>query len=975
MLPREIKVGDKVRLGSEIGEVIKIEDHGQAKEYRVYFERSGPRTFFSPPTHLEKISDPLTKLKNLEFDPEYKFDLLTRATQLSLAFEYDHLLSLSNSRTNLEPYQVECVHKVINSFQQRFLIADDVGLGKTVEAGMILKELEARNRARRVLIVSPASLTRQWQRELREKFDEQFWIYNSEKIKELKKSLPKDMNIWEYENRVITSIDFAKQKHVLPELERARWDLIIFDEAHKLSVDPDGSQTERYKLAKVLADKTENILLLSATPHKGDRMAFWKLIQLLDPYLFKDMGHITPEKLNTVMVRRGKDRLINEDGSKVFKPRNVVPVPITFTKEEMDLYRAVTDYVREEYNLAKGMGNKAYGFAMVILQKRMVSSFYALKKSLQNRLNNLKNPPQEQITEDDLRRYQEFLKDPDALEDYEREMLEGKFATLAVPLDPEGREIEIKKLEQLIGLAERIRTDSKALTLKTFVDKLFKERPEEKLLIFTEYRDTLEYLRDHVLSDYKDRITEIHGEVPMNVRQEREKLFKDHMNIMLATDAAGEGINLQFCHIMFNYELPWNPNRLDQRIGRLHRYGQKREVYVHNLLVKDTREGDIFLLLQDKVTQIEKDLGGKLSEVLGNLTEGLRLEDLIMNALAEDTPIEITERDLLRALEERKQMVLQAEGLLLKLHKFDLGGALKIIKRSEEIAFSNKDVEAFVRAFFDTHGGKIEPTRYKEQYRLFPPIEVQVEKLVPPKLERATFSKEIAKKFPTDECDFIAFGHPLLEQIIRYCKDRDGYFGGAASVKVVSPAAGITKPGILFNFKLGYVDGEGKTITENLVPIFVALDGQADAELGKRAPLLNRLHDEPSSESIDTGKLKLLAEKADSLYDTALQVARGFAETYLKEAQRQREREVMIRLEDAERHFTPRIQKEEQNIRDYRSRLIMGEDMKVAIASAQKRIEDYKEEWAKRKKQLELKRVVYVQGPELLNCAIILLET
>jgi superfamily II DNA or RNA helicase len=966
----QIAVGDKVRVGAEIGEVTRVEDHGPAKEYRVYFEKSGLRTFFSPPTVLEKIKDPLTKLKNLEFDPPYKFDLLTRATQLSLAFEYDHLLSLSNSRTNLEPYQVECVHKVINSFQQRFLIADDVGLGKTIEAAMILKELAARDRAKRVLIIAPASLTIQWRRELREKFDEHFWIYNSEMIRELKKTIPKDMNVWDYENKIITSVDFAKQEHVLAALERTRWDLIIFDEAHKLSVDPDGTQTQRYKLAKTLWDKTESILLLSATPHKGDRMAFWRLIQLLDPYLFKDKDHIEPEKLNTVMVRRGKDRLINEDGSKVFRPRYVQSVPVTFTEEEMALYRAVTDYVREEYNLARGMQNKAYGFAMVILQKRMVSSIYALKKSLQNRLYNFKNLKQETLSEDELKKYEDFLRDPDSLEDSEREVLERKLESSAIPLDPKGREIEIKKLEQLINLAERIKTDSKAAALRRFVDKLFKNSPEEKLLIFTEYRDTLDYLRDKILADYKDKLTEIHGEVPMEVRQEREKLFKNDLKIMLATDAAGEGINLQFCHIMVNYELPWNPNRLDQRIGRLHRYGQKKDVHVHNLLVRDTREGEIFIRLQEKVTQIEKDLGGRLSEVLGNLTEDIKLEDLIVNALAENTPIEVTERDLIRALEERKQMVLQTEGLLLKLHKFDLGGALKIIKKSSEIAFSNRDIELFVRVFFATHEGRIEPTRYKDQYRLFPPLAVQVPKLVPARIERATFDKEIAKKIPADECDFIAFGHPLLEQIIYFCKDRDGQFGGGTTCKSVPSDTGITKPGILFNFKLSYLDGEGRTITENLMPVFVSCDGQTDVELAKRIPLLVDYQDRRIP--IDT--LRTLAEKANALHAMALQVTRQLAETYVKKVQEQRDREVAIRLEDATRYFTPRIRQEEQNIQDYKSRLFLGEDMKVAIASAQKRLEEYREEWEKRKQELELKRTVFVQGPDLLNCAIIIPE-
>lgn len=970
---QNIKVGDKVRLGSEIGEVIKIDQYDKTICYRIAFEEGAPRSFFSPPTEIEQISDPLTRLKNWDFDPPFKFDLLTRAIQLSLAFEYDHLLSLSNSRTNLEPYQVECVYKVVNGFQQRFLIADDVGLGKTVESGMILKELEARDRAKRVLIVTPASLTDQWRIEMREKFDEYFWIYDSSKIEELKQSIPKDMNVWDYENRIITSIDYIKQNHILNALDRCEWDLVIIDEAHKLSITSHQGnkieKTQRYRVGELLANKTENLLLLSATPHKGDRYAFWGIIRLLDPYIFKDSSHIEPKKLNNIMVRRGKDKILREDGSPVFKGREVKSIPVEFKNTELELYHAVTDYVREEYNLAKKLQKRAVGFAMVILQKRMVSSIAAIKCSLIRRRNNLKKGIYEEITDKEREIYEEFLKDPDRLSDYEKEKLEKKLETSVI--NPASTELEIEKIDELIELAEGIETDSKAIALKKFVDGILSKNPEEKILIFTEYRDTLNYLRDMVLKEYSEKILEIHGEVPMPIRKEREKLFKEsNTNIMLATDAAGEGINLQFCHIMVNYELPWNPNRIDQRIGRLHRYGQKRDVKARNLLVKNTREGQIFLRLQEKINLIEKDLGKSISEVLGTLMEGVNLEKLIMDSLTEDKKAEVKEEDIERAIEDRRKMLKKTESLLLSLHKFDLESALKLINKSKKISFSNKDIEDFVRGFFQTHGGKIEPTRFKNQYRIIPPETIISDKLVPRKIERATFDKNIAKKFSTDECQLIAFGHPLLDQIIKYCENRDAHFGGGTTIKVIKNGNGRNN-GILFNYKLSFIDADGKIIKEDLMPIFIDINKKFMQDISDEIPLqLN----EKKLEDNNLSLIENLTKKADELHEVALKHSIKASEKSLSLVKDKITKEVKIKLKDAHKYFKPRIKTEEERIKEYKKKLAKGRDMEIAIRGGKKRKEQLEEEYKNRIDYLKMKEKIYSQGPELLNVALVIFE-
>lgn len=964
-----ISVGDKARIGDRVGEIIKIEKLGDAVLYKIAFPEGAPQSFFSPPTEIEKVDSPLERLENLDFDPAYKFDLLTRANQLSLAFEYDQLLSLSNSRTNMEPYQVECVSKIINALRQRFLIADDVGLGKTIEAGMILKELTARGRANRVLMITPASLTPQWKREMKEKFDMNFWIYDSAKVRDVRRNISRHANPWNYNDRIITSIDYVKQDQIRSTLGRTEWNLIIFDEAHKLSK-TEQKETLRYKLGNDLSDKTDSLLFLTATPHDGNEFRFYHLISLLDPYMFSDPSSLNPKKLNEIMIRRGKSRLTDENGRPVFKDRKVKTLPVEFTEKEMGLYNAVTEYVRNEYNMADREGKNTVAFAMVILQKRMVSSIAAIRESLKRRLAHLAlgkaDEGGEGVAREEVLLYKEFLEDPDSLSDYEREVIERKLEKVSRAETSEAREIEKRKLKDLIGLAEDVKEDSKARELKKFVDGILEKNPDEKLLIFTEYRDTLDYLRDIVLKNYSDegKITEIHGGVPVELRRKREKLFKGgDVNIMLATDAAGEGINLQFCHIMVNYELPWNPNRIDQRIGRLHRYGQVRDVKVHNLLVENTREGQIFLKLQEKIDTIEKHLGGRISDVLGKVVRNLKLEDIILDSLSEDKDIEATERSLEDAIEERKRMVEKAEGFLMDLRTFDLEGALKVIKRSDEITFSNRDIENFVRAFFDKYGGKIERTKYNKQYRIHPPDVVQERNKVPRKIERATFDKEIAKKYDPDECEFIAFGHPLLDRIIDYCTARDSHFGGGATTKRLDKQEA---RGVLFNYKVTYRDASGGTISERIVPILANENGAKEWDLDKILFQGKELEDRDLNKDVEK-----LAKNSVVLQTEAENLVKRISEEKLKEVEGTRKKRIDIKIEEARKYFEPKIERERGRIKMYKSRMKEGEDMTIAIRGAEKKKEDLIKEFEDRIKYLDSRKKVYVESPELLNCALL----
>jgi len=961
----DIKIGDKVRVGDRIGDAIRIDQKGNLTIIKVAFEEGPVKDFVSPPTKIKKIPSPIEQILNKKFDPPIIFDLHYEAIRLSLAYAYDHLLSLSFTRTNLEPYQVEAVYKALNTYKHRILLADDVGLGKTIETGMMLKELFLRGFANRVLIIVPAPLRYQWQRELRERFDENFIIYDSFYVDALKSSLPKDANVWEANSKIITSLDFAKREEVLVELERVLWDVIVFDEAHKLTVSKYGNKVERslrFKLAYSLYDKTESILLLTATPHKGDTFAFYGLLTLIDPYIFEDESKIASEKLNKIMIRRGKDGIVDAEGKPVFRPREVVTIPISYDEKEKELYAAVTAYVQEFYNLAKSQKNRTVGFAMVLLQKRMVSSIAAIRSSLKNRLTNLMKG-YVPFSKEEESRLRDYLEDPDSMDDWEKERFERRIEVFTLPSTPGGLKKEIAILKTLVKISEDITIDSKGDALIKFLKGILEKDQKEKILIFTEYVDTLNYIVS-ILQEHGYNPLIIHGEMDMVARRETEMLFHTPaFNLMVATDAAGEGINLQFCHIMVNYDLPWNPTRIDQRIGRLHRYGQKRDVKVHNLFVTDTREGQILARLMQKISIIEKQLGGKISEIVGFVLEGVNIQDLIIRALAENRPAEATAKSIEKAIKERRKAFETIEKtFLMDLKRFDLEETLKVIEKSRKKSASEEEVERFVRAFFLLSGGKWEPTKRKFVYRLYPPKEILREG-VKEKYEAVAFSKDTAKELG-EEVQFIAFGHPLLESIIDYCRDKAYRFGGRATVKYSDKFG---NNGILYNFLLGFDDATGKVINEDIIPIYVTLDGIVCFPSSRIIADLNIERSEEYPQRIEE-----FIEKNRDLYDKAYESALKKAKDSCSRVQKRKTHEINIKREDAKKFFNKRINEEEEKVKSYKLRQSLGEDMAIAIRSSEKKIEDLKYELKKALDRFEEEELVIERNPELVSVALII---
>lgn len=976
-----VRSGDLVKVEGfhDYAKVISMDPLGDNYKIDLFFpEEKTTHTVIYPLTKVEKIFTPMEKIEKGEFDPSWKFNLFTDAMRFSLAHKYDPFFSLSVTRIDVLPHQIEAVYKIIDSYDQRFLLADDTGLGKTIMAGMVIKELEARSRADRVLIVTPSPLQDQWKREMFEAFDEQFWQYSSEFVRNLMNSLPPSENPWEKYDKIITSIDYAKREEIVAQLERTKWDLVIFDEAHNLSAYRYGSdvkRSERYKLADMLKDRTDGLLLLTATPHKGDSYAFYALLSLLDPYMFSDENSIEREKLRKVMIRRLKEDVSHFDGTALFLPREVETIAVDFSPLEQRLYDAVTDYVHKWYDIAKKTGNRNVGFAMVILQKRMVSSIAAITQSLKNRKEKIENilkrgeKATEMLSEKEslLKRYLEdpdSLDDPDSFTDDERERIEKILEAITAAKSPEELKMEINRLEELINLAESITIDSKANKLVAFVEGVLSKKPEEKVLIFTEYRDTHEYLRDIFEKKGYDPAV-IHGGLALQKRRDNEDKFKNpKTNLMIATDAAREGYNLQFCHIMINYELPWNPNRIEQRMGRLHRYKQENKVQVFNLLVSNTREGEIFERLMEKLELIRAEMGERIFDVLGILLSNTPLQDMIMKAIAEGDATEAYKIMDTNIEENKKTIFEKIEKQSLIRDSLNLAPLIEQMGLSKEKSIDEKDIERFIGFFFDKLGGKTKRSK-DGVYSLDVPKIIVDDENVKARYPNVTFSREIAKDMGKYGVDFVAFGHPLMDRMINACKEPT--FGGKVTVKL-DPSG---RSGAIFTYHMKIMDGTGKNIDEQLCTFFVNTNDKNITEVDSK--LIWDFEDTSGNFEGKTMEfINNVAEMIDDLQKRTENEATKRIESFLNKVRERRNHEINIKRADVELYFSKRIKVSNNRIKEYEARSTLGEDMTIAIRADERRLKDYEEKLNSIKNNLEKESNTMPEAPELLSIAIIL---
>lgn len=618
--------------------------------------------------------------------------------------------ALTSARIDLLPHQVVLTHRIATASPRRFLIADEVGLGKTIETALILRELASRGELNRALMVVPAGLVNNWHRELNEVFNLDFEVFGSEGDITDRKT-----NAFAKHDRLIASIDTLKRPARIKRLlDAPRWDLVVFDEAHHVTAHRIGGKvrkTENYKLGEALKGHARDLLLLSATPHQGNHFQFWMLIQLLNPTLFSSPEDMLENRhrLNTVMFRRTKADACKPDGEPLFARRWVHTESFLMSEEERGFYEKLREYLEDGFDLAKRKGNqgRALGFLMAIFQKIAASSFAAVRRTLKRRmlmltLHEALLRDRELDIEGRERLYDEARelihiewglgRDPISRSEVDRVMADLKHRLakkldeddLEMASDPYGSEFVSSHLEDLASAAidlhlpeERLRIadllssfpvqrETKAQKLIDGLGVLWRQNPNEKIVIFATYLGTVDLIAKEIEAVYPGQGVAVlrGGDHGAKVAAERRFKQKDGPRVLVCTAAGREGINLQFARILFNFDLPWNPMDMEQRIGRIHRYGQNHTAQVYNLVLSDTIEGRIFLLLDDKLTEIARTLGkvddqGNVAEdlrsqILGQLSERLNYDRLYQEALG-DPELKRTAVELEAALSNARE--------------------------------------------------------------------------------------------------------------------------------------------------------------------------------------------------------------------------------------------------------------------------------------------------------------------------------
>lgn len=618
--------------------------------------------------------------------------------------------ALTSAKIDLLPHQVVLTHRVATASPRRYLIADEVGLGKTIETALILRELASRGELERALMVVPAGLVNNWHRELNEVFNLSFEVFGSEGDITDRKT-----NAFAKHDRLIASIDTLKRAARIKRLIAApRWDLVVFDEAHHLTAYRSGGKvrkTENYKLAEALKDHSRDLILLSATPHQGNHFQFWMLVQLLNPTLFGSPEEMVENRhrLNTVMFRRTKADACQPDGSPLFARRWVHTESFVMNDAERLFYEKLREYLEDGFDLARRQGNqgRALGFLMAIFQKIAASSFWAVRRTLKRRLlmltlheahlrdKELDIEGRERLTDEARELIHEefgYMRDSIGRSEVERVLADLKYKLvkklddeeLEMAADPYGTEYSATHAEDIASSVvnlhlpeERLRIcdllrifpaqrETKAQKLLDGLGTLWRQNPQEKIVIFATYLGTVELIAREIDEAFPGQGVVVlrGGDHGAKVAAERRFKQKDGPRVLVCTAAGREGINLQFARILFNFDLPWNPMDMEQRIGRIHRYGQRDTAQVYNLVLSDTIEGRIFLLLDEKLTEIARTVGkvddkGNVAEdlraqILGQLSERLNYDRLYQEALS-DPELKRTQVELEAALSNSRE--------------------------------------------------------------------------------------------------------------------------------------------------------------------------------------------------------------------------------------------------------------------------------------------------------------------------------
>lgn len=815
----DIKKDAQVRgiQGEEVVRVVQVEPVGE-QALTVYYKDSQGRLSEQMLFRQDEARLELAQVgRPWAFDASgADFKLALEAFRISQAALFDPMMAVHTSNVDPLPHQISAVYESMLPRQPlRFVLADDPGAGKTIMAGLLIRELLMRADAKRVLVVSPGGLTEQWQDELLEKFGVQFEIFSREKQEQCASG-----NYFDEANLLICRLDqLSRNENFQDKLKNTEWDLIIVDEAHKLSANYFGNKvnkTKRFQLGELLGSITRHFLLMTATPHNGKEEDFQIWLSLLDGDRFYGKVRDGTRKVDVsdMMRRMVKEELLKFDGTKLFPERLAYTANYELSDAEAALYEQVTDYVRNEMNRADNLDGKrkgTVGFALTQLQRRLASSPEAIYQSLKRRRKRLEDRLHEMKlvarghavpksgnndVAETLGEYQvsKKLDLPENLDEMDEELSAEEYELYAEQVVDQATAAEtIPELEAEILILKDL--EYQAMTVvQSGNDKkweelshLLQDRPEmytsggnrRKLIIFTEHKDTLNYLVQRIggLLGNAEAVLTIHGGTSRDNRRKAQEEFRNNRDVLVlvATDAAGEGVNLQNANLMVNYDLPWNPNRLEQRFGRIHRIGQTEVCHLWNLVANETREGDVFQKLFDKLEVEKKALGGKVFDILGEAFENQSLKELLVEAIRYGESPEVKAR-LNQVIEgaldtEHLKDILKRNALVEQHMSLD---ELYAVKEEMDKAEARKLQPYFIRSFFteafDSQNGEMRPREagrfevrhvpaaIRERDRIIGTTRTPVLK----KYERICFEKQMIRLTGKPMADLIHPNHPLM---------------------------------------------------------------------------------------------------------------------------------------------------------------------------------------------------------------------
>ena len=961
------------------------------------------------------------KLPSLEIVSDYRpfsfdgdgsdFRLAAEAYRISLAHLFDPLLAVSTSLIIPLPHQISAVYEQMLPRQPlRYLLADDPGAGKTIMAGLLIKELLYRGDLHRCMIVAPGNLTEQWQDELYDKFGIHFDLIDRHAIERSPSGNP-----FIDHNRIICRLDqLSRSEEIQERIKPTDWDLIIVDEAHKMSASYFGEKlnmTKRFQLGRLLSSQTRNFLLMTATPHKGKDDDFQVFLSLLDGDRFEGKYRPNVHMVDTsdIMRRLIKEDLLKFDGKKLFPERLAYTAKYDLSDAEAELYSIVTSYVKEEMNRAErfvdsdGRRRNQVGFALTVLQRRLASSPEAIYQSLKRRKQRLEERLAEEellkrggdisiLQKSSLRSFDEsYYDDYDDLPDDELlEQEEELVSNVSAAQTIQELKIEIETLKELTKAAEHLRNsgvDKKwEELLKLLENDILNEGGKfRKLIIFTEHKDTLYYLTAKLRSFFgqDEAIVNIYGGMHRDERKKNQDTFKNDKNtlVLVATDAASEGINLQFTNFMINYDLPWNPNRIEQRFGRIHRIGQEEVCHLWNLVSHETREGAVYERIFEKLEIARAALGGKVFDVLGSAFTDVPLKKLLKDAIiyTDDPQREIEFNTVVdHAMDvEHLQGLLEANALTNEV--FDQAKVISIKSDMEKVE-ARKLQPHFIESFFIAAFKKLDGSVHQRENRRYEIIRVPAAIIrrdrqigdhtpVQPKYHRVCFDKNFIKEEGKPEAEFITPGHPLMTAIIDLIKEDYKSLLKQGTILVNEEDYGQDIK-VLFFVEHSIKDGSSKAISKQI--LFSEIDKDFNVERVGYAPYLDYRPAEPSEINNAQGVInqdwltkdlesKIISFAAENMVPKHLEIVTNQRETYVTKAK-----------EQVRQRLTKEIHYWDHRGNELKAKEDMGKNVRMNSGKAFKRAEDLTARLQKRMDELELEGSITPSVPFIIGGAVVI---